>query len=218
MNRLTHAENLFSINSFSNGKYTVTYTPKLRNPNLKSYELTVTPGKNRTTVTSKHKGMKLVLSGTGANTVGNLTNLYLTQERKKDEPPYIHVINLWKSFPIRIAQNISKDAAGNPKFISLHKNVIQKGVGRASTYEGVARPDYYGDDGVAFIEYLKSVHNRYKNLSNLNYHNLMEIVVMNMKDSPLKNRLMNRLTDRSWNLMFMGNVTGKNSPRSVLKK
>ena len=136
MNRLSHADNLLRIKSISNGKYIVTYTPKLRNPTIKSYELTVTPGKNRTTVTSKHKGMKLILSGTSVNTVGNLTNLYSTQERKNDEPPHIHVINLWKSFPIRKAENQSSDVAtDNPKYMSLHKNVIQKEGGRASTYD-----------------------------------------------------------------------------------
>ena len=219
MNRLSHAANLLKIKSISNGKQTVIYTPKLRNPGLKSYELTVTPGKNRTMITSKHNGMKLVLTGNGVNTVGNLQNLYHSKERRNDEPPYIHVINLWKSFPIRIAMNISKNTkTGERKFFSLHRNVIRKGTGRASTYEGIARPIYHGNDGVAFVKYMKDVGNRYKNISNLNYHTLMELIVMNMPEGPLKNRLASRLEDRTWNLMFMGNVRSEDSPRSIINK
>ena len=210
-NRLSYAKHLLRVASHNktNGTFTVIYTPKLKNPGSISYELIVTPTEKSTTITSKHRGMKIVLTGVGVNTVGNLKNLYFSKDRQNDEPPYVHVINLWKSFPIRVAENRSVNwASGNLKYRSLHRGILQNGKGRASTYEGVARPVNGGNNGVAFIDHLRRVRNEYKQFTKTNYYKLMRIIVQNMNNSLLKRRLMQRLEDKTWNNMFMGYVKG----------
>lgn len=213
--RLKHAAHLLAVDGKGNKNSTrLTYTPAFANPGRRAYRLFAWEDDKSTTVTTADGGAVFDLTGRHPVVQADLVDLYYAQTKTNDEPAYKHLLDFWGVFPIRTAQDMSTvPESGKMKYQNMHVKITQGGKSaqkqRASTYEKLIQPVDGGNNGEAFVRYLRTTRGKYSNLSrSLPYPLLVTSVVMDMPPSKLKERLTARLATGSWDTMFMGDGKG----------